>query len=110
MLQLFHLDVAKVDQEMLQVFQKHVTSVCLKCFISFQTYIAYVSHICCNSIFQMFQLFQSFVTVSGFIMQVAILKRERIGSGSTNGHEMGAQCPRGAGEGGWGRAARASGC
>jgi hypothetical protein len=38
MLQLFHFDVAKVDQEMLymlQVLQKYVASVCLKCFICF---------------------------------------------------------------------------
>jgi hypothetical protein len=48
MLQLFHLDVAKIDREMLhilhmlQVFQKHVASVCSRCFICFQTYVAIV--------------------------------------------------------------------
>jgi hypothetical protein len=45
MLQLFLMDVAKVDQgmlHMLQVFQKHVASVCSKCFIRFQTYVAIV--------------------------------------------------------------------
>jgi hypothetical protein len=44
----------------LQVFQMHVASVCLKCLICFQTYVAivfdldvaYVSHICCNYMFQ----------------------------------------------------------
>jgi hypothetical protein len=45
MLQLFHLDVAKVHRgilHMLQVFQKHVASVYSKCFICFQTYVAIV--------------------------------------------------------------------
>jgi hypothetical protein len=45
-LQLFHMDVAKVDRDvafvancfrgMLQLFQRHVASVCLKCFICFR--------------------------------------------------------------------------
>jgi len=42
-LQLFLMDVAKVDQgmlQMLQVFQKHVGSICSKYFICFQTYVA----------------------------------------------------------------------
>jgi hypothetical protein len=83
-LQLFHLDVAKVDWgilhmlHMLQVFQRHVASACSKYFICFHTSvaiffyldIAYVSHICCNSMFQMFQLFQSYIAASGFMLQV----------------------------------------
>jgi hypothetical protein len=43
MLQLFHLDVAKVDQGMLymlQVFRRHVARVCSNYFIYFQTYVA----------------------------------------------------------------------
>jgi hypothetical protein len=63
MLQLFHLDVAKVDRgmlHMLQVFQMNDAIVCSKCFICFQTYVAiifyldvaYVSHICCNYMLQ----------------------------------------------------------
>ena len=48
MLQLFHLDVAKVDQgmlhivHMLQVFQRHVASICSKYFTCFSTYVAIV--------------------------------------------------------------------
>jgi hypothetical protein len=72
MLQLFHFDVAKVDQgmlHMLQVFQKHVASVCLKCFICFQTYVAIVfyldvanvSHICCQLQSWMFHVFHTHV-------------------------------------------------
>jgi hypothetical protein len=48
MLQLFFMDVAKVDQGMLyilQVFQKHVASVCSKCFICFQTYVAIIFYL-----------------------------------------------------------------
>jgi hypothetical protein len=47
MLQLFLMDVAKVDRgmlhmlHMLQVVQKHVASVCSKCFI-------YFPDVCCN--------------------------------------------------------------
>jgi hypothetical protein len=48
MLQLFHLGVAKVDRgmlhmlHMLQIFQKHVASVCSKYFLCFHTYVAIV--------------------------------------------------------------------
>jgi hypothetical protein len=84
MLQIFHLDVVKVDRgmlHMLQVFQRHVARVRSKCFICFHLFIAiffyldvaYVSHICCNSMFQMFQLFQSYVAASGFMLQIANL-------------------------------------
>jgi hypothetical protein len=52
----FHIDVAKVDQDvayanMLQVFQRYVASVCSKCFICFicckrcDLDVAYVSYI-----------------------------------------------------------------
>jgi hypothetical protein len=43
MLQLFLMNVAKVDWGMLhilQAFQKHVANICSKCFIYFQTYVA----------------------------------------------------------------------
>jgi hypothetical protein len=53
---------------MLQVFQKHVVSICSKCSISrcrlqsfFIRLLHMFSHICCNSMFQIFQLFQSYV-------------------------------------------------
>jgi hypothetical protein len=62
MLQLFLMDVAKVDRRMLHMlhlFQKHVASVCSKCFICFQTYVCnrflfgycICFHTCYNSIF-----------------------------------------------------------
>jgi hypothetical protein len=61
-LQLFLMDVAKVDRRMLHMlhmFQKHVASVCSKCFICFQTYVCnhflfgycICFHTCYNSIF-----------------------------------------------------------
>jgi hypothetical protein len=63
----------------LQVFQRHVASVCSKCFICFRRTlqaffyldVAHVSHICCKSMFEMFQLFQSYVAISVFMLQVA---------------------------------------
>ena len=65
---------------MLQVFQKHIASVCSKCFMStdvccncFFIWMLHVFHTCCNSIFQIFQLFLSYVVASGFMLQVAIL-------------------------------------
>ena len=85
MLQLFHMDVAKVNQgilhmlNMLQVFQRHVASVCSKCFICFQTMLrvflsgccicfhTYVATICSK----IFYLFQSSVAASVFMLQVA---------------------------------------
>ena len=48
MLELFLIDVAKVDRDMLhmlQVFQKHVANVCSKCFIYFQTYVAIIFYL-----------------------------------------------------------------
>ena len=76
MLQLFHMDVAKVDQRycicckcfigMLQVFKRfvqNVSSVLDVCCKRSDLDVAYVSHICCN-MFQMFQLFRSYVAVN----------------------------------------------
>jgi hypothetical protein len=63
MLQLFNMDVAKIDWRclhmlhMLQVFQMHVAGVCSKRFISCKRSdlnVAYVSHVCCNIMFQIF--------------------------------------------------------
>jgi hypothetical protein len=72
MLQVFHVDVAKVDQNV----------ACCKCFrgilqaskyfISFQTHVLqavligmlHMFHTCCKSMFQWFQLFQSYAAVS----------------------------------------------
>jgi hypothetical protein len=48
MLQLFYLDVAKVDRGMLQMFQMHVASVCSKYFICFQTYVVIVFYQYCR--------------------------------------------------------------
>ena len=71
---MFHVDVAKVDQDVASV-----SEVCckrlFKMFHLFQTYaasvfyldVAHVSHICCKSMFEMFQLFQSYVTISVFM-------------------------------------------
>ena len=44
---MFHVDVAKVDRVMLQVFQRHVAS---------------VSKACCKRLFKMFYLFQTYVS------------------------------------------------
>jgi hypothetical protein len=66
MLQSFHMNVAKADQgmlhmlHMLQVFKRHVASVCSNCFIWFQTYVVSILiwmlhmflHICSNNMFQ----------------------------------------------------------
>jgi hypothetical protein len=57
------MDVAKVDRRMLhmlQVFQRHIASVCSKCF---QTYVATV----CS---KMFHLFQPSVAASIFMLQL----------------------------------------
>jgi len=54
MLQLFIMDVAKVDWgmfHMLHVFQKHAASVCSKCFICFQTYVAIVFYLDVSYVF-----------------------------------------------------------
>jgi hypothetical protein len=70
MLQLFRMDIAKIDREMLhmlymlQVFQRHIASVCSKCFIYFQTYVATVC-------FKMFHLFQPSVAASVLMLKVA---------------------------------------
>jgi hypothetical protein len=58
---------------MLQVFQRHVASVCSNCFICFQTYVASVliwmlhmfSHIYCNSMLQ-----KCFICFSRLLQQV----------------------------------------
>jgi hypothetical protein len=63
MLQLFYLDVAKVDRGMLQMFQMHVASVCSKYFICFQMYVvivfyqyvAYIAAVCSKRFSLMFQ-------------------------------------------------------
>jgi len=70
MLQLFHLDIAKVDQgilHMLQVFQRHVASVCSKYFIYFQAYVVIVFYLNVAYVDTIsFQMFQSYVAASGF--------------------------------------------
>jgi hypothetical protein len=63
---------------LLQVFRKHVASVCSKYFICLQRMLQsffiwmlhHVSHIHYSS---MFQLFQSYIAANGFMLQVAIL-------------------------------------
>ena len=64
MLQVFHMDVTKVDRDV--VYVASVSEACckrlFKMFYLFQTYVAgvfyldvaYVSHICCKSMFEMF--------------------------------------------------------
>jgi hypothetical protein len=71
MLQVFHMDVAEVERDVakcsggiLQVFQRHVTSI-------FYMEVTYVLHICCKSMSEMFQLFQSYAAISVFMLQVA---------------------------------------
>jgi energy-converting hydrogenase Eha subunit C len=73
MLQVFRIDVAKVDRDvayvasvseacrnrlfiMLYLFQTYVASV-------FYLDVAHVSHLCCKSIFKMFQLFHYYVAL-----------------------------------------------
>jgi hypothetical protein len=69
MLQLFYMDVAKIDREcciccvcckcfrdMLQDFVQNVSSVPDVCCKRFDLDVAYVSHICCNSMFEIFYL------------------------------------------------------
>ena len=57
------MDVAKVDQRMLhmlhmlQVFQRHIASACLKCFIYFHTYVGIVLNWPMNSNRQTSRLF-----------------------------------------------------
>ena len=76
-LQMFYLDVAKVDLvlHMLQQLQTYVASVCFKCFSCFRhmlqvfylniAYVAVAIHICCNRMFQMFFIcFQMYVVAS----------------------------------------------
>ena len=81
MLQVFHMDIAKVDRDVAYVAS--VSEACCKClfkmFYLFQTYVAsafylhvaHVSHLCCKSTFEMFQLFQSYVAISVFMLQFA---------------------------------------
>jgi hypothetical protein len=87
MLQVFHIDIAKVDQDVAYVAS--ASEACCKCFRGFlrafvqnvflsEMYVArvfyldvaHVSHICCKSIFKMFQMFQSYVAISVFMLQV----------------------------------------
>jgi hypothetical protein len=73
MLQLFNMDIAKVDREcckcfrgMLRVFQKfvqNISSIPDVCCKRSDLDVAYVSHICYN---YMFQMFQSYLSVSDF--------------------------------------------
>ena len=70
MLQLFYMDVAKVDRgcctcckcfrDMLEVFLRfaqNVSSVPYVCCKRSNMDVAYISHICCNNMFQMFSCF-----------------------------------------------------
>jgi len=54
MLQVFHMDVVKLDQDVAHV-----------------VYVASVSEVCCKSLFKMFLLFQSYIAASVFMLQVA---------------------------------------
>jgi hypothetical protein len=64
---------------MLQVFQRHVVSVCSKCFICFSDlclqafliWLLHMFHTYCKSMSQWFQLCQSYVAVTVFMLQVA---------------------------------------
>ena len=81
MLQLFHMDVAKVDlgcficckcfRDMLQKFVQNILSIPDVCCKRFDLDVSYVLYICCNRMFQMFHLFQSSVAASVFMLQVA---------------------------------------
>ena len=100
MLQMFRMDIAKVDRDvayvasvseacckcfrdMLQAFVQNVSSIldvrckhflsgCFTCFTHMlQEYVRNVSHICCKSMFKMFQLFQSYDAISVYMLQVA---------------------------------------
>jgi hypothetical protein len=93
MLQVFYMDVVKVDRDVAYVAS--VLEACCKCFrgilqvciqnISFVSdvnckcfdlNIVYISHICCKSMFQMFQLFHSYVAIIVFMLQVvSVLSR-----------------------------------
>jgi hypothetical protein len=73
MLELFHLDVAKVDQRcckcfrgMLQAFVQNISSVSRRMLQSFLIWCCICVTICCNSMFLMFQLFQSYIAANGF--------------------------------------------
>ena len=74
MLQVFHIDVAKVDRDIayvaivseayckcfkdiLQAFVQNVSSVSDICWKRFYLDAAHISHICCKSMFKIFQLF-----------------------------------------------------
>jgi hypothetical protein len=75
----FHMDVAKVDQNVAYVAKCFLEACCkrlFKIFHLFQMYVAsvfyldvvYVSHICCNSMFKIFQLFPSYVAIRVFML------------------------------------------
>jgi hypothetical protein len=67
---------------MLQVFQRHVASVCSKYFIGFRRSVSiwmlYMFHTYMSrkSMFEMFQLFQSYVAISVFMLQVTSVLSE----------------------------------
>jgi hypothetical protein len=81
MLQVFHMNVAKVDRDvvyvtsvsetcMLQAFVhsgSFVSDICCK---RFDLDVVCVSPICCKNMFQMFPLFHSYVALSIFMLQV----------------------------------------
>ena len=81
--QVFHMDVAKVDQDVAYVAS--VSEACCKRLFKMvhlsQTYVASVfyldvarvSHICCKSMFEVFQLFPSYVVFSCCKLQVFYL-------------------------------------
>jgi hypothetical protein len=78
MLQMFHMDIAKVDQDVASVSEACCKRL-FKMFHLFQTYVArvlyldvtHVLHVCYKSMFKMFQLFQSYVALSVFMLQIA---------------------------------------
>jgi hypothetical protein len=85
MLQVFHIDVAKVDRDVayvasvseacckyfndiLQAFVQNVSSVSDLCCKRFYLDVAHASHICYKSMFEMLQLFQSYVAITVFML------------------------------------------
>jgi hypothetical protein len=81
MLQVFHVNVAKIDRDVIYVAS--VSEASCKCLFkmfhlfsdlylqAFWIWLSHMFHACCKSMLQWFQLFQSYVAVSAFILQVA---------------------------------------
>jgi hypothetical protein len=81
----FHMDIAKVDQDVAYVSHICYKS-CSKCFICFSLMlqqvfsccklqvfylaVAYVLYIYCKCVFQMFNLFQTYIAFKSFMLQV----------------------------------------